>query len=99
MKKTKFLILAMIVFAMSNTAANAENFAKQTIQATLPDYVDIKAEEGTLQKNIDPATGNLTEGFNSIFTINSNTALDLYLKAETITQNGAVPAFFKNRMQ
>ena len=30
MKKTKFLILAMIVFAMSNTAANAENFAKQS---------------------------------------------------------------------
>ncbi len=95
MKKTH-LLTALLMFCMAAGAAHAENFARQTIQATLPAYVDIKAEEGTLQKNIDPQTGNLLEAFNSEFTISSNDNLDLYLKAETIADGGVVmPGFFQ----
>lgn len=61
--------------------------------------MDIKAETETQQKTIDPATGNLDSGFSSVFTINSNDDLKLYLTAKADTDNGFVPAFFNKDEQ
>ena len=95
MRKNKILT-AMLVFAAIGSCAHAENFAKQTLQATLPAYVDIQAQEGVLKENIDPATGQLSNAFNSVFKIRSNDNLDLYLRAETIADTkGAVDGFFQ----
>lgn len=94
--RKKQIIAAMLMIAATGTCAHAENFARQTVQATLPAYVDIKAEEGGLHSNIKPETGELENTITSKFTISSNDKLNLYLKAETIADGGtAMPGFFK----
>lgn len=94
--RKKQILAAMLMLAASGTCAHAENFARQTVQATLPAYVDIKAEEGGLHSNIKPETGELENTITSKFTISSNDKLNLYLKAETIADGGtAMPGFFK----
>lgn len=94
--RKKQILAAMLMLAATGTCAHAENFARQTVQATLPAYVDIKAEEGGLHSNIKPETGELENTITSKFTISSNDKLNLYLKAETIADGGtAMPGFFK----
>lgn len=94
--RKKQILAAMLMIAATGTCAHAENFARQTVQATLPAYVDIKAEEGGLHSNIKPETGELENTITSKFTISSNDKLNLYLKAETIADGGtAMPGFFK----
>ncbi len=94
--KKQHILMAMLLLAATCGCAHAENFAKQTIQATLPAYVDIKAEDGGLHSNIKPETGELENTITSKFTISSNDRLNLYLKAETIADGGtAMPGFFK----
>lgn len=94
--KTPHILVSLLVLAATGTCAYAENYARQTIQATLPAYVDIKAEEGGLHSNIKPETGELENTITSKFTISSNDKLNLYLKAEAIADGGAaMPAFFK----
>lgn len=94
--ETRKFLAAMLMLAATATCAHAENFARQTVQATLPAYVDIKAEEGGLHSNIKPETGELENTITSKFTISSNDKLNLYLKAETIADGGtAMPGFFK----
>ncbi len=95
MKKTKILA-SMLVLAATCSGAYADNYARQTIQAYLPAYVNIKVEDCMLKSNINAETGNLTEAFNSVFKISSNDNIDLYLRAETMAENvGAVNGFYK----
>lgn len=94
--RKKQILGVMLMLAATCTCAHAENFARQTVQATLPAYVDIKAEEGGLHSNIKPETGELENTITSKFTIKSNDKLNLYLKAETLADGGtAMPGFFK----
>ena len=94
--RKKQIFAVMLMFAATATCAHAENFARQTVQATLPAYVDIKAEDCGLHSNIKPETGELENTIISQFTISSNDKLSLYLKAETIADGGtAMPGFFK----
>lgn len=94
--RKKQLLVAVLMLVATGSCAHAENFARQTVQATLPAYVDIKAEEGGLHSNINPETGELENTITSKFTIKSNDELNLYLKAETITQgNVSMPGFFQ----
>ena len=73
----------------------AETFDTQILRATLPAFVDIKAETDIQTKTIDPATGNLDSGFSSVFTIQANDKVDLYLTAKADTEAGYDKAFFK----
>lgn len=94
MRKTKILAALFAIAVSGFSAAFAENSASQKLQAILPSYVDIKAEVDTQQKTIDPQTGNLESGFSSVFTINSNDDLKLYLTAKADTDRGFTPAFY-----
>lgn len=94
--RKKQILAAMLMLVATGASVHAENFARQTVQATLPAYVDIKAEDGGLHSNIKPETGELENTITSKFTIKSNDKLSLYLKAETIADGGTVmPGFFQ----
>lgn len=94
MKKTK-LLASLLVFAATCMCVQAETFDTQILRATLPAFVDIKAETDIQTKTIDPATGNLDSGFSSVFTIQANDKVDLYLTAKADTEAGYDKAFFK----
>ena len=94
MKKTK-LLASLLVFAATCMCVRAETFDTQILRATLPAFVDIKAETDIQTKTIDPATGNLDSGFSSVFTIQANDKVDLYLTAKADTEAGYDKAFFK----
>ena len=94
MKKTK-LLASLLVFAATCMCVKAETFDTQILRATLPAFVDIKAETDIQTKTIDPATGNLDSGFSSVFTIQANDKVDLYLTAKADTEAGYDKAFFK----
>ncbi len=94
MKKTK-LLASLLVFAATCMCVQAETFDTQILRATLPAFVDIKAETDIQTKTIDPATGNLDSGFLSVFTIQANDKVDLYLTAKADTEAGYDKAFFK----
>ena len=94
MKKTQ-LLASLLVFAATCMCVQAETFDTQILRATLPAFVDIKAETDIQTKTIDPATGNLDSGFSSVFTIQANDKVDLYLTAKADTEAGYDKAFFK----
>ena len=43
--RKKQILAAMLMLVATGASVHAENFARQTVQATLPAYVDIKAED------------------------------------------------------
>ncbi len=95
MRKTTKLLASLFTLSTACLCVQAETFDTQILRATLPAYVDIKAETDVQTKTIDPATGALDSGFSSVFTIQANDKVDLYLTAKADTQNGFDKAFFK----
>lgn len=95
----KFLIiLALFLFNINVAQANESKQASVNFSISLPSYIQITSVTSpVLTVNITDDTGNLYAPIQSKFRVisNSNEKQTLYLKANTVTQNGQESAMFE----
>lgn len=91
------IFILIYLFILTITTVNAEQ-AQVNFQITLPSYFKIEAVSDTiLTANITDDTGNLYSPLQSKFKVisNSNETKTIYLKADSITEDGLEPSMFQ----
>ena len=91
------IILALLLFNINIAQANESKQASVNFSISLPSYIQITSVTSpVLTVNITDDTGNLYAPIQSKFRVisNSNETQTLYLKANTVTQNGQESAMF-----
>lgn len=94
----KKLILGILLFFLNTLISFAENTASMDFSVTVPSYVQIQSVTSpVLVANITDRTGNLYAPLSSKFKVitNSKNTKTLYLKANTVTDNGYEEAMFE----
>lgn len=100
MKKIKyiFLVLLVVIMNIGNVFAEVQNTQSMEFMIHVDEFIKIEAvNSSVLTANITDRTGNLYAPLVSRFKVISNTSdtKTLYLKANTITENGNEEAMFE----